>query len=261
MLSYPLKKGLVCLSLTAAVCVLMIGCIPQKKLEYLQGKSSKIVTYPILPAEKIRINPGDELYIRISSFDEVQYNFFSSQAENRQMNFSNDISVSLVSYEVNDSGYVNFPLIGYIYVAGLTIEQATDHFKTALSEYTNQPTVLIKLVNKKVSVIGEVARPGQYNYTNDRLMIFEALSLAGDITVYGDKKKVYILREEGDHVKKIPVDLTEEIMLSTENLHVMQNDVIYVPPLQSKTWSIESIPFHLILSTITTFILVLNYVN
>lgn len=247
--------------LPLAALVIASSCIPQSRLEYLQGNSKSTVAFPLKASEREVIKPGDELYIRVSSFDEVQFNFFSSQADNRQMNFSNDISVSLISYNVNDSGMVNFPLLGYLPVAGLTIEEATEIFKARLSEYTNQPTVLIKIVNKKISVIGEVAHPGQYTYTQDKLMIFEALSLAGDITVYGSKKKVYILRESENSVLKIPVDLTRDNLLAAEELHIKQNDVIYVPPLQSRTWSIESIPFHLILSGITTFILILNYIN
>jgi len=177
------------------------------------------------------------------------------------MNFSNDVSVSLISYDVNDSGFVNFPVLGYISLGGLTIENATEKLKTMLGEYTNQPTVLIKLVNKRISIIGEVARPGHYVYTKSRLMIFEALSMAGDVTLFGDKRKVYIIREEDNTVQKIPIDLTSDSTISGKEFFVRQNDVVYVPPTQSKTWSLESVPWNLVLTSISTLILILSYLN
>jgi polysaccharide biosynthesis/export protein len=237
------------------------GCISIKRLEYLQGENVAPSAYPVTTRDVDMIKPGDELYIRVSSFDDVQYNFFSSQSENRQMNFSNDVSVSLISYDVNDSGYVNFPLLGYIPLGGLTLENATEKLKTMLSDYTNQPTVVIKLVNKRVSVLGEVTRPGHYVYTKSRLMILEALSMAGDITIFGNKKKVYVMREENSEVKKIPIDLTKEALMASEEFFIKQNDVIYVPPTQSRTWSVEAIPWNLMLTTISTLVLVLSYVN
>ncbi|MBN1789468.1 MAG: polysaccharide biosynthesis/export family protein [Bacteroidales bacterium] len=237
------------------------GCISQKRLEYLQGDNIATSAYPVANLDKEVIQPGDELFIRVSSFDDVQFNFFSSQSENRQMNFSNDVSVSLISYDVNDSGYVNFPLLGYVPVANLTIEEATEKLRVMLADYTNQPTVLIEIVNKRISIVGEVARPGHYVFTKNRLMLLEALSMAGDITVFGNKKRVYILREENNELKKIPVDLTSESLMATEEFFVRQNDVIYVPPTQSRTWSIESIPWNLMLTTISTLVLILSYLN
>ena len=237
------------------------GCISQKRLEYLQGNNLTPSSYPVASPDNDIIKPGDELYIRVSSFDDVQYNFFSSQSENRQMNFSNDVSVSLISYDVNDSGYVNFPALGFVPLGGLNLEDATEKLKTMLSDYTNQPTVLIKLVNKRVSVIGEVARPGHYVYTKNKLMLLEALSLAGDITVYGNKETVYILRQENNMVTKIPVDLTRESLMASEEFFIKQNDIIYVPPMQSRTWSLEAIPWNLMLSSISTLILILSYLK
>jgi len=250
-------------SLASALVLLLVAssCISQKKLEYLQGKEQPVVSYSIAELSEPVVKPGDELYIRVSSFDDVQYNFFGSQSENRQMSLTNDVSVSLISYDVNDSGYVNFPLLGYVKLSGYTLEEATEQLKILLNDYTNQPTVVIKLVNKRVSVLGEVVRPGHYVYTKNRLMLLEAVSLAGDITVFGNKKRVMIIREEGNSVKKILVDLTQENLMATSDFFIKQNDVIYVPPMQSRTWSLEAIPWNLILSSITTFILVLNFIN
>lgn len=261
MLSYPLKKGLGCLSLTAAICFLMIGCISTSKTEYTRSIDKDILTYKSEFPQVIRVNNGDELYIKVSSFDEVAYNFFGTQTENRQMSFANDVTVSLLSYVVNDSGNIYFPLLGNIYVKGLTVGEVTDKMKNLLVEYLNQPTVIVKLVNKNVSVLGDVRLPGHYTYTKERLNIFEALSLAGDATLNGNRNEVVIIRKENQDINKITLDLTKDEIFTSPYFYVVSNDVIYVKSRHSSHWNITASTYSLILSSITTFVLILNYVR
>jgi polysaccharide export outer membrane protein len=241
--------------------VLSYSCISQRRLIYLERKPEPDSLYHKPDRQEYRVKKGDELVIRVSSLDDVAFNFFSEQADNRLMNFSNEVSVSLISYIVNDSGYIYFPILEYIYVENLTIEEITSNLKTQLEDYFNQPTVLIKLVNKEISIIGEVLNPGRYYYTEKRLNIFEALSMAGDITIYGNRKKVKLLREDNNKVTYTTIDLTKREILDKNEFYVQNNDVIYVMPLRSRQWREVSTPWSLTISVVTTFVLILNYIR
>jgi polysaccharide export outer membrane protein len=217
--------------------------------------------YQLHKKEIIRIKPNDELYIRVSSFDDVSYNFFGSQTSATSMSFGTDASISMVSYSVDDSGYIYFPIVGKIMVKELTIDDLTSKLSKLLSEYFNQPAVLVKIVNKKISVLGEVRLPGSYSYTKDHINILEALSMAGDVTVHGSRKDVYVIRTVNDSIIKAKIDLTRDNLLTNKNYYLQTNDIVYVQTRPSVKWSVISVPVSLVLSTITTFILVYSYIQ
>ncbi len=241
--------------------IINISCIPAGKLDYFNDNKNQQRNYDLFKKGPLVIKPLDELYIRVSSFDDISYNFFGTQAENRQMSYNSEIAVSLISYIVNDSGYIYYPIIGSVCLKDLTLEEATQKLKNLLDDYFNQPTVIIKFVNKNISVIGEVHNPGRYTYTKEHISIFEALSLAGDITINGNRKKVIIIREKENKVETRVVNLTKSNIFNSENYFIYPNDVIYVKHQSSSTWSTVSTPISLLLSTITTFILVLRYIE
>ncbi len=244
-----------------AVVFSLFSCISQKKIEYMQTPTPDENVYQLHKKEITRIKPNDELYIRVSSFDDVSYNFFSSQTAANSMSFGTDASISLISYSVDDSGYIYFPIVGKIMVKELSVDELTSKLSTLLSEYFNQPAVLVKIVNKKISVLGEVRLPGSYAYTKDYINILEALSLAGDITVNGDRKDVYVIRTVNDSVVKSKIDLTKDDLLFNKNYYLQTNDVVYVQARPSVKWSVISVPITLILTSITTFILVYSYIQ
>jgi polysaccharide biosynthesis/export protein len=244
----------------AMIVLAQFSCISQKKLEYVQKPVLDENIYPLHEKAILRIKPNDELYIRVSSFDDVAFNFFSTQTNASALSFGTEASISLISYSVNDSGNIYFPILGNIYVNGLTVEDVTDKLKGLLSEYFNQPAVLVKLVNKKITVTGEVRLPGTYTYTKDRINIFEALSLAGDITINGKRNNVYIIRTVNDSIVKAKIDMTQEDLLLNKNYYLQANDIVYVQPRNSAKWNVVAVPVTLVLSTITTFLLVYSYI-
>jgi len=227
----------------------------------MRSKQGKNVIYSDVSKEIERIEPCDQLYIRVSSFDDVSYNFFSTQADNSQMNYGNEIAINLVSYTVNDSGSIYFPIIGDIYLMDLTIEEATEKMQKLLSEYFNQPTVLIKHVNKKITILGEVRNPGHYIYTKERLNIFEALSIAGDITIHGNKRQIILIRERDNKIFKNTVDLRNDKIIISPHFYLHSDDIIYVKSRSTALWSITASTYSLILSSITTFLLILRYLE
>jgi polysaccharide export outer membrane protein len=243
------------------IILLLNSCIPLHKLEYLQDPVVEKNVFKLNEKPVNRIKQNDELYIRVSSFDDVAHNFFGTQSNTNFMNTGTDVAISLISYIVNDSGYIYFPILDHIYVNGLTIDEATLKLKNLLSEYFNQPTVIIKFVNKRISVLGEVENPGSFIYTHERINVFEALSLAGDITIHGNKKDILLLRTENDSIIKIKMNLLRDEILYSNYYYLKSDDILYVRPRNSVKWSVITVPVTLALSTITTALLLINYMR
>ncbi len=240
--------------------LLSYSCVSQRKIEYARSKPLPVSEYKKAELETERIKPNDELYIRVSSFDDVNFNFFNNQSDIMRMNYGNEISVSLISYTVNDSGFIYFPLLQNVYVKDLTLLEVTYKLQSLLSEYFNQPTVIVKFVNKKISVLGEVNIPGYLTYSKNNINIFEALAMAGDVTSFGNRRNAYIIREESGIIKKIHVNLCSADILENPDYYLKENDILYIPPRSNKTWDVTSTPWQLILSSVTTLILVINFV-
>jgi polysaccharide export outer membrane protein len=235
------------------------SCIPQKNLEYLSSAKEAETAYKLTSKPTLRIKPYDELYIKVSSLDDVAFNFFSTQGDNSRSGFSNELSVSLLSYTVSDSGYIYFPILGNIYVQNLTLDEARINLEKELAAYFNQPTVIMKFAYKKISVLGAVRNPGYYTYTKENMNVFEALSTAGDIIVHGNRKNVYLLRVVNDSIRKIPLNLQSDELLYSKYFFLQPDDIIYVKPRGSIKWDVISVPISLIFSTITTALLIINY--
>jgi polysaccharide biosynthesis/export protein len=268
MMVKPVFRKLKPYALVLLTVQVLFSCIPQKEIEYIQNPVVDKNVYKLHEKAVIRIKPNDELYIRVASLDDVAFNFFSSQTNSNYMNYSNDISLSLISYTVNDSGNINFPILGMISVVDLTIDEATLKLKILLSEYFNQPTVLMKIVNKKITVIGGVNRPGTYTYVNERINVFEALGLAGDATVHANIRNVMLIRSVNNSIEKIKMDLTKDDVLFSENYFMEPNDILYVKPRSSAKWNATSVPSNLILNAIatalgavTTTLLIMDYIK
>jgi polysaccharide export outer membrane protein len=128
----------------------------------------------------------------------------------------------------------------------------------ALKSYIADAVVTVKMVNNYVSIIGEVQRPGKYPIYKDRLNIFQALAMAGDISTYGNRQKIQLIRQtpDGNTVKEF--SLKDRSIIGSQFFYVMPNDVIYAPPMKGRFFRMDSFPYSIILSTITTFVLLWN---
>jgi polysaccharide export outer membrane protein len=167
--------------------------------------------------------------------------------------------VSLVTFTVNDSGYVSYPITGDIYVQNLNVDEIAIQLQEILKSYFNQPSVTVKKVNKMITVLGEVRLPGQYTYTQQSLNIFEALGKAGDITIHGNKENVLLLREEKGTIKRWQLDMTSENLMSSPQYYLNSGDVLIVRSRKSALWSITASTISLTLAFLTTLVVVLSY--
>ena len=236
-----------------------VSCVSQRKIEYLQSHNSKGGKFEIPKNVENRvIRPGDELYVQVYSFTN---NITSSIGTEGGSTNITPYSATLVSYKVNKDSIIMFPLIGKISIAGLTIVEAEAKIKSLLNSYLNNPSVNIKIVSTNISVIGEVAHPGNYSYTNVPLNIYQALSLAGDITEYGDRTNVRIVRNTDKNVEVINLDLTKEEVINSKYFYLESNDVIYIRPLKRRVWGITRFPYEILISAISTTAVLLTYIQ
>ena len=251
------SKNRGCLFILLAVFVFSsVSCVTNRQAIYIQPGKEQKVDFEVVIKEPRKIQPGDELYITVGTED-VEENVFTTISSNRMA--LND--VTLISYTVNEKGYIRFPVIKYIKLGGLTLDEAENAMEKALTGFIGTPSVTVKFVNKNVTLLGFVNNPGRYQFPDTRINIFQALGYAGDISTYGNRKKIMLVREENNIITRRYLDLTDENLLTSDYYYIKPNDVIYVEPLKRRHLGMDTFPYGLVLSIISTTILVLSYLN
>lgn len=242
---------------------LFSGCVSQRDLEYLQKDERTPKSFKEAEVPDYLLKPNDELYIQVTSLDEAASNVFTT-AGNTQANNGGSMDpygASLVSYSINSKGYLLLPIIGNVYVKGKTLVQVREMLQDSLINILSQPSVTIKLVNRYISVLGEVRIPGHFAYAQEKLTIFDALGLAGDMTKYSNRKDVILTRNENGKNMIVALDLTRPEILESEYYYLRPNDLVIVKPLKKRVWGTPEFPFALILSTLTFTLLLYSYMN
>jgi len=240
--------------------VISSSCVTQSKVEYLQDKDNGLKKFTEAEFPDYKLKPADELYIQINSLDNASANVFESNSQQSAIGLGSlqPYGASLMSHAIDKQGYLHLPILGSIYVKDKTTAQVSLILKDSLSHILSQPVVSVKLVNRYVSVLGEVRVPGHYSYAQEKLTIYDAIGLAGDITDYGNRNKIILIRNENGINFRINLDLTKSNILSSEYYNLRPNDIVYVKPLRKKFWGMREFPFTIIFSTITTAILIYN---
>lgn len=206
----------------------VISCGSRKEIVYLQQDSTQINT---LYQEFVpRIQPNDILSITVSASD-VKAAVPFNQINPYQINSAASTDLALKpTYTIDDLGNLDFPVLGKVKVGGLTRLEATDLLRNRIKQYILDPSVNISFSNFKITVIGEVLRPGTFTLNNERITVLEALGLAGDMTLKGVRSNVMVIREI-DGVKSVNhIDLTKKNALNSPYYYLNQNDVVYVEP-------------------------------
>ena len=258
-INYSLIAGLKIL----AILVFFSSCIPQKKIKYMQPAhedSTNRAEFKTPEYQEYHLGVGDNLYINVRSLDSRSNDFFNQTSDNRTTNY-NDASIYLNSYTVDPNGDIVFPFIGPIHVFGLTVDETRVEIEKVMNEYMKEATIIVKLVNFNVTFIGEVRRPGEYKIYQDKISIFQAISMAGDITDYGNRNEVKLLRSSDEGTIMYIIDLTEEDILESPFYYLKPNDVVYVEPLKGKQFAFATFPYALLFSTITTAIVLLTFLQ
>jgi len=247
-----LKFGLV----AALFAVLFASCVPQKKMLYLKNaemvSENLSVNYVNERSVDYRLQPGDNLYIRfINPVDERSTSSLTGENTARSNYMSSDASIYLQSYTLDEEGFIELPLTGKIELKNLTVDQAKEKMQTEINKYVNQTTLIVKLSNFNLTVLGEVTRPGMYKVYQSQINLFEAISMAGNMTNFAKNSEVKIIRQTADGSQIITVDMGSADILSSPYYYLKPNDIIYVEPLKIKQWGFTSFPYSAVLSVLT----------
>lgn len=239
------------------IAIFAFSCVPYKEVRYFNDFETISEEGSIKnPRVQKKIDSFDNLYIRILSTDEKTSNIFNATDQSRFL-----MDASLVSYVVDEEGYIHFPFVGKINVLGLTISEAGEKIQKSLSEYISNTAVLVKYVDNKVTILGEVQRQGVLSFSEDKITVYDAISLAGGMTRYGNHKKVILIRQEKDKVFHYKLDISDSKIASSDKYFILPNDIIVVEPLRAVSWSYQNMTYTTVLSTITTMIAILYFVN
>jgi len=240
--------------------LLLTSCVTNKKLTYLQSDGVREEFIAITPSSYL-IQPYDNLFIRVVTPDPKLADMFNTMPAAVSSMSVSELSADILSYSVDDDGTIELPYAGRFMVAGKTLHMVKNELDIALKSYITDAVVTVKMVNNYVSIIGEVQNPGKYPIYKNRLNIFQALAMAGDLDKYSNRQKIQIIRQtpEGNTVKEF--SLKERSIIGSQFFYVMPNDVIYAPPMKGRFFQMESFPYSLILSTITTFVLLWNVIK
>ncbi len=234
---------------------LINGCVTNEKITYLQEYPESMYSDEYVVPENYKIQPNDNIYVRVSTLDPRFSAFFNVTFDQAGGGTRMDESTAdLLSYPVDENGTIEMPYIGSVEVAGKTLTEAKVLIEELVKDYVNDAAITVRLVNNYVSILGFVNLPGLYPIYKQRLNVFQAISMAGDLAPYGDRYAVRIVRQtlEGSEVKEF--DLTDRKILDSEYYYVLPNDVIYVKPMKGRFLGMEQFPWAVIFSSITTTI-------
>jgi len=242
---------------------ILTSCVTQHEVEYLQKKDKTLRAYDEAKVLDYRLKPNDELYIQINSLDDPTANVFSNSTgqQSSAMMGIDPYGASLVSYAIDKEGYLQLPIIGKILVKDKTLSETSLVLTDSLSHILNQPIVTVKLVNRYISVLGEVRSPGHFPYSQDKLTIYDAIGMAGDMTIFSNRKEVTLARNENGKNSLIKLDLTNPEILGSNYYYIRPNDMIYVKPLKKRIWGMSEFPFALVLSTLSVTLLFYSVVQ
>ncbi len=215
----------------------LMGCLTARKNHYLQPaeqSSGTLRTFERAEVAAYRLQTHDLLSIRINVLDEEMAGYFNNQPKGMMRNMASPADLYINGYSIDREGFVELPAIGRIRLVGFTLEQAQDSVQALVAQFLNSATATVKLGNFKVSVVGEVNVPGYYFIYNEQLNLLELLAQAGDLTDFGNRKHVSLIRQTEVGSEVISLNLTDPAFLSSPYYIIQPNDIVYVPAQRVK---------------------------
>ncbi len=251
---------IIILTVTSCVSKNKMTYIRENKIKNLDELSSLGENTVVTPASftvsppDYRIMPYDNLFISVSTPDPQWSAMFNSGGDGGS---GSGEGAAMSSYPVDSEGYIKIPFVGKVKVAGESLNEINTRLDLTFKSYVTNASIIVRLVNSHISIIGEVARPGKYALNRDRINIFEALAMAGDLSDYSDRKHIQLIRRtsNGTIVKEIP--LNDRIILTSEYYYVMPNDIIYAPPLKGKSFQMNASIYTIAISLLNTVMVVI----
>jgi polysaccharide biosynthesis/export protein len=245
------------------ICITLASC-SKRSLRYFDGiDDQKEYKVPMNVINEPRIQEDDLLSITVTSLNPESNMLFNAgvlmpSGGNSNMVVSNPINEN---YLVDKNGYINYPVLGQIDLKGMTKLEATKKMAELLNEYVQDPIVNIRFLNFKVTVIGEVQNPNTFIIPTEKVSILEALGLSGDMTPYGRRENVLIIREKDGVRTASRVNLNKTDILSSPYYYLQQNDIVYVEPARSRAIQADTNPKTFALITSISSLAIILFFN
>lgn len=224
-------------------CIAIFGgftsCVSPKSIVYFQGDSTRYSTQQIAQKYVPTIQPNDVLSIVVGSLNTEANEVFNTANSTNVTSTNYSVTgggarLQPLGYLVSTDGTVDIPLIGRLKIGGLRTTEAADTIRTRLKTFLKEPSVIVRNLNFKVSVLGEVGRPAVYVIPDENISLPEVLSLAGDLSIYGKRDNVLIIREENGTRSYARIDLTDREIFNSPYYYIHKNDIIYVEPIKTR---------------------------
>jgi polysaccharide export outer membrane protein len=232
-----------------------VNCTSRKKINYFQGALSD---REIIKSYNPKLKCGDVISIMVMSLDDIAIKPFNLPVQNISQTIGGYTqgTPSLPGYLIDEKGNIDFPNVGKIKLEGITRTAAVDTLKSVLKPFLNNPTILIRILNYKITVLGDVRNPGTFSIPNERITLIEALGIAGDLNITGKRNNILVIRENEGKRTETLIDLTSKDFFSSPVYYLQQNDIVYVEPNRAKrnTAAINTTNISLIVSVVSLLI-------
>ena len=230
--------------LNISLFLLLFSCKPKQNVVYMSNDNFQ---QEVSQAKYsgLHIQEGDKLQIQVSAFDDIAVQPFNRSSMGQTATAGAGTGTSGVSeYMVTSDGSIIFPVLGSVYCKGMTKQQLKADLESRLKRYLTDPLVTITLTNFNFSVLGEVGSPGQKSSPTEKLNIFQAIALSGDIKYEGNKTNIKLIRtsEETGKDEVVSLDLSEASIVNSPYYYLQQNDILYVEPDRNKQISVNNNP-------------------
>lgn len=238
------------LPLAVYLCALS-SCVTKKDLVYFQNASQSI-EYQVA-SRPIKLRTGDVLNVVISTLPTSQLNTFSNA------DVQNNAVPIINGYTISEQGTIQLPVIGEVAAAGKTLDQVRARIIALVAEYFQNASVKVHLLSFTVSVLGEVAQPGQYTVYKENITFLDGLALGGDLLPSADRNRVHLIRTEGGATTRHAIDLQQDSLFSAPYFYLQPDDVIYVEPARYR--SVNPLqPWAITVSALSVVVLFLNII-
>ena len=247
------------------IVILMIlylnSCATRKDLVYFQDEPlEKVSSDKFSEPKQLTYKANDILSINVSALDpETVKPFNLPVVSNNTLDvMSPNGAIQNQSYLVDYNGNIDFPVLGKLKVAGMTRTELTDYLTNEIKTYAKDPIVNIRLANFTITIIGEVSQPGTFTIQDERITLLEALGMAGDLTIFGKRNNILLIRETEGKKRFAKIDLTSISTVNSQVYYLQQNDVIYVEPnrarIRSSTFNQNNTVLLSAIGTLTTIV-------
>ncbi|MEL6655597.1 MAG: polysaccharide biosynthesis/export family protein [Bacteroidota bacterium] len=252
------------LLMMAAVLTISSCVSHQELLNFTEGEDFSSLPLDINNIPTLKIQSDDLLSIKVTALDiEAALPFnLDPPTGSQNLNTGNNIR-PLLGYLVNSDGVIDFPIIGKISAAGLTLDELKLLLQKELESYLKEPVIVVRFLNFRVTVLGEVQNPSTFFMANERVTILDALGQAGDLTPYANRKNVLVIREQNGQRSFGRVSLQDRQIFESDFFYLRQNDVIYIEPLDEKTSTVRDqtqriLPWLSVITSLTTLVITLT---